>query len=209
MRNSKRVELIRPMQNKDIESVVRIHLEAFQGYFLAFLGKKFLKEFYSAVISDQSGIAYVAIENNTVLGFVVGTIDLSGFYKRLIHRHLVKFFIASLIPALRKPAIIPRLFRALSRPQISKLERDCVKLMSLAISPTAQAKGIGKEILKAFLTESKRLGFTEVDLETDRIGNESTNTFYLSSGFSLYRSFTTHEGREMNEYRINLLENNL
>ena len=83
-------------------------------------------------------------------------------------------------------------------------ENDRGTLMSIAVLPGKQNKGIGHLLTKAFLEEAKERGLRQVDLTTDKLNNGSVNAFYLREGFYLSRSFVTPEGREMNEYVINL-----
>ena len=46
---------IRPMHAADCSAAVEVHLLAFQGFFLTFLGSRFLGELYSAILDDPSG----------------------------------------------------------------------------------------------------------------------------------------------------------
>jgi ribosomal protein S18 acetylase RimI-like enzyme len=193
---------VRSMQPVDVRQVVRVHMRAFPGFFLSFLGERFLRELYDAIIGDPTGLAFVYSDNEGVRGFVAGTTQPSGFYKRLIRQRVWRFGAASILPMIKKPAILPRLLRAFSMPAYADTGEGCAKLMSIAIIPEAQGKRIGKNLLYAFLEEARRRGMKQVDLETDRLDNDATNQFYLRNGFSLYRSYTTPEGREMNEYRI-------
>ena len=43
------------MGSNDVQDVASIHLEAFQGFFLTFLGAKFLSELYSSTLNDSFG----------------------------------------------------------------------------------------------------------------------------------------------------------
>ena len=58
-------------------------------------------------------------------------------------------------------------------------------------------------MVNKFLSEASRNGSKYVNL-TDAKDNEKTNKFYQSIGFTIYHAYVTHEGREMNEYRISL-----
>ncbi len=58
--------------------------------------------------------------------------------------------------------------------------------------------------MAAFLQGAAARGLTKVDLTTDTNDNEEVNAFYQKSGFTCVRSFLTPEGREMNEYLIDL-----
>src|SRR5581483_4754423 len=107
---------LRPMRAEDVPAVRQIHLRAFPRFFLSFLGPKFLSQLYAGIVEDESGIAIVAADGDAILGFVAGTTHTSGFYKRLISRRVVRFALASVGSVIRRPSILPRLFRALLLP---------------------------------------------------------------------------------------------
>jgi ribosomal protein S18 acetylase RimI-like enzyme len=198
-------ESVVPMKIDHIKSVIDVHIQSFRGFFLTFLGRDFLSELYRGIITDSSGIAFVAISENCVVGFVAGTDQPAGFYERLIRRRWWRFGLYAFPVVLKKPSASFRLWRALSMPKIVTKEQSRGTLMSIAIMPGQQSKGIGQLLVKSFLEESIKRGLKKVDLLTDKLNNDSANSFYLRQGFNLLRSFTTPEGREMNEYIIDLL----
>jgi GNAT superfamily N-acetyltransferase len=187
-----------------VEEVVDIHFQSFHGYFLTFLGHKFLCELYRSIIIDPSGIALVAIIDNRTVGFVAGTSHPADFYRRLLRNRWWRFGIAAFPAILKSPRSIFRLFRALSMPKQVTTEQHRGTLMSIAVLPSEQKKGIGNPLVKAFLLEAMKRGLWKVDLLTDKKNNDGVNTFYLRQGFSCLRSFKTPEGREMNEYIYDL-----
>jgi ribosomal protein S18 acetylase RimI-like enzyme len=199
--NMSGTNLIRRMAQQDIVQVASLHIQAFPGFFLSSLGDGFLKELYTSILADPSGIAYV-YENCKLEGFVAGTTHPVGFYRRLLSSRLLYFCLPSMLPMVRQPQIIPRLFRALNSPREADAGEGCGTLMSIAVSPDAQGKGIGKQLVEVYLAEAAYRGNAEVNLTTDRLNNESVNRFYVRYGFRLMRQFATPEGRVMNEYRI-------
>lgn len=72
--------------------------------------------------------------------------------------------------------------------------------MSIAVDPKYQGQGIGKKLVKAFLTQAKKRDLEYINLTTDALNNDAVNHLYVSTGFKLYRGYTTPEGRKMNEY---------
>lgn len=194
---------IRYAQHSDVRSIVAVHQEGFPGFFLTFLGPAFLRELYLATLTDPDGIGFVAT-NEKVIGFVLGTVRPSGFYHGLLRRHWWRFALASLIPALRRPSIIPRLLRAFSMPNTVAQQEGRGTLMSLAVLPEAQGQRVGQALVLAFLEEASLRGLRQVDLTTDRDANDSTNRFYQRLGFACERTYTTPEGRAMNEYIIDI-----
>jgi len=192
------------METTDIKKVVKIHLEAFNGFFLSFLGPKFLELLYLGIKNDSSGISYVVEIDGEIAGFVAGTDQPAVFYKRLIHQRLIPFFLASILPTLRRPSIIPRLLRAFSKTEERNENFGFAKLMSIAILPQFQGNGLGKVLLTAYEIECLHRNICGIDLETDAINNDAVNKFYLSQGFMLIRTYQTRERREMNQYQKRL-----
>lgn len=195
---------IRRMTAADLDTVGRLHLESFPGFFLSFLGHSFLRQLYTGVLNDNSGIAFVSEIKGRLTGFVAGTAQPAGFYRRLLTGSWWRFAIASLPPILRRPTIIPRLFRALTMPSRATSGERRGLLMSVAVLPAAQGSGVGCKLVRRFLDEAKQRGLNSVELTTDKMNNDGANRFYQNLGFVYVRAYTTPEGREMNEYEIEL-----
>lgn len=198
-------DAIRPMTKADVSAVVKVHITSFPGFFLTFLGPSFLRELYSAIVADSDGISFVAFDGSGINGFVAGTVQPKGFYRRLLRQRWWRFALAAVVPTLKHPAIVPRLLRAFSMPEQVTHETKRGTLMSIAVLPALQGKHIGRALVSTFLDESIRRGLRQVDLTTDRDGNEAANRFYRKMGFVCERSYVTPEGRAMNEYVIDLL----
>lgn len=196
---------IRRLSPVDIDSVVNVHMRSFRGFFLTFLGPRFLSEFYRASVDDPSGIGYAYwLGEDELCAFVVGSSQPAGFYGRLIRYRWWRFGFASVYALIRQPNIILRLLRALRMPRQELPSNNCGTLMSIAVDPGIQGKGIGKALVTAFLDEARRVGLSHVNLTTDKLNNDSVNKFYLNYGFHCIRTYVTPEGREMNEYLIDL-----
>lgn len=194
-----------PMKQSHIQSVVTVHLDAFPGFFLSGLGRRFLSLFYTSVIEDHSCISLVAGSDQQIDGFIVGTVEPRGFYKRILLRKGIRFVLAALKPLIAKPRIIRRLLRGLSKNEVHRPPRSAL-VMSIAVRQAAQGRAIGRELVSTFLEECRKRGSRNVYLTTDELDNARTNRFYASMGFTVSRMFTTPEGRKMNEYEIKLEE---
>lgn len=197
--------MIRKIQSSDVSHVVDVHLSSFPGFFLSFLGSRFLSLFYSGICSAPEGIAYVYLNNSGFpAGFVAGTSNPGGFYSRLLKRDWLKFALASIIPVLKKPSVIGRVARAVSHPSGNPIGDDVAGLFSIGVLPELQGTGAGKQLVQAFLDDAKQRGCKRVFLTTDRDNNEAVNSFYEKLGFEIERQYVTPEGRRMNEYWIAL-----
>lgn len=197
-------EIIFSMKMEHVKDVVDIHIQSFPGFFLSFLGRDFLSQLYCGILTDPSGIAFIAVDNERIIGFVAGTDQPAGFYERLLKKRWWRFAIASFPAIIKETSAFLRLIRAFSMPKLVSAEKGRGTLMSIAVLPSEQKKGLARPLVKAFLAESVKRGLRYVDLTTDKKNNELANHFYVRQGFSLLRSFTTPEGREMNEYIIDL-----
>lgn len=198
-------QTIRKMEKQDIGYVVKVHLRSFPGFFLSFLGPRFLFLFYSGVCSSPEGIALVHVDSEKILtGFVVGAVNPQGFYARLLKRDWLKFSLASINAIFRRPSIIKRIARAFYHPSENPAGNSVAGLFSIGVLPELQEISVGKNLVQSFLNEAKKMGCKKVFLTTDRDENEKVNAFYNSLRFKIKREFITPEGRSMYEYWIDL-----
>ncbi|MEI8195122.1 MAG: N-acetyltransferase [Phycisphaerae bacterium] len=197
---------VRPATLADVTAIVAVHIQSFPDFFLTFLGGRFLRELYRGVIDDASGIVCVVENKDHLLGFVAGTAEPAGLYRRLLIKRWWRFGWASAGAAIKKPSIIPRLLRALRKPSEESPSREgnSALIMSIAVSPSAQGQGIGRLLVQAFCSASSERNAEKITLSTDKVNNEATNAFYRQLGFTLVNQYCTPEKREMNEYFLKL-----
>lgn len=197
--------MIQRMEKKNVSSVVEIHLASFPGFFLTFLGARFLSLYYAGICDAPEGIAYVYVDDaGSPAGFVAGTSDPRGFYSRLLRRDWIRFSLASFAAMVRKPSVVPRIARGLLHPSQNPAGKDVAGLYSIGVLPSLQGTGAGRKLVAAFLEEARCRGCGMVFLTTDREDNDTVNAFYCKIGFRVEREYATPEGRRMNEYWITL-----
>jgi ribosomal protein S18 acetylase RimI-like enzyme len=197
--------IVRGMTAGDVPDVVALHMESFPRFFLTFLGRDFLKLLYESIVSDPQGVALVAVDGTRLSAFVAGVTQQSSFYSRLVRRRKWRFAMAAAGAVVRRPAVIPRLVRALRRPSEARQGAAEALLMSIGVSASARGSGIGRRLVDAFGSELVRRGIDRFSLVTDRDANDGANAFYRSTGFVLVRSYVTPEGRAMNEYLMRMV----
>jgi len=184
-----------------INDIVNIHLATFNGFFLTFMGRGFLRQMYLSYTQHKESDIYIATENGTAIGFLAYSTCMSGLYKYMIKHHLMQFAWYSLGALFRKPEVFIRLIRAFSKPRESKRNERYVELASIGVHPDAKAKGIGSRLIDALKSDIDFAEFEYITLETDAVDNEIANKFYTKNGFHVVREYKTHEGRRMYEYR--------
>lgn len=194
---------LRPAAAADVPRMVEIHLAAFSGFFLSFLGPRFLGLLYGEAVA-LGEICFVASSGGRIVGFVVGARHPGGFFKKLVRRRLIAFGLAAVPAVLRKPGTALRVVRGLLKPMQAAKAAEIATLMSIGVDPTTQGTGAGKALVLAFFEEARARGATVVDLTTDKVDNERTNAFYRALGLVVAREIVTPEGRILNEYEIDL-----
>ncbi len=197
---------IRLMEQRDIEAVVQVHLAAFPNFFLTFLGSAFLRELYTAILRDSSGICFICEGRDGVARLCCRHRPTSGVLQASVH-NAGGVFVRGRRPSNASPRhcspVCSARFQCAREVQDSTLPNSAL-LMSIAIHPSLQGQHCGRYLVEAFLAEADRQGMDAVALDTDRDNNEQVNEFYRRCGFVLARSYITAQGRPMNEYVIQL-----
>jgi GNAT superfamily N-acetyltransferase len=203
MRNGLTV-VIQPAAIADLAGVVDVHLLAFKDYFLTLMGKRFVTEYYSAVIDYHGAIFLVARDSSgQVIGFISGFMDAGSFYAHYRHRRY-KLALLAFAAVLRKPVLLGRVMRNVSRVRhgVAHVPRNSreVELSSLGVLPDYQRFGIGGMLVDRFLENAGEAGSESVYLTTDATGNQGGNTFYKAHGFVLENTIGAVK-RRLNVYR--------
>jgi ribosomal protein S18 acetylase RimI-like enzyme len=193
--------IVRQMTHRDVASVARIHTLAFPGFFLTSLGGSFLRYYYRMFPTYGGTIALVAeTAAGDIAGFVVGSANPRGFYRRLLRRHWFGFTQRGILALARRPFAAPRLLRGLTHPGSNPGGPTVVGLFSIAVAPNAQGGRAGGALMETFLARAAERGAESVFLHTDADGNERANAYYRRHGFIERQVIETPEGRRLNEY---------
>ena len=190
-----------------VDDAVEIHMKAFPGFFLSFLGRRFLKEFYKSFATDSQGIGFVAKElDGKILGVVVGPINPRGYFKRLLINSWGRFCLASIGAVVRKPISALRILRAIFYRGNTPTGPPRALLSSIAVDPEVQGRRVGKALVERWVEEVQQRGLTGCYLTTDADGNEVVNNFYQYLGWRIESSYVTPEGRRMYRYVYDIIK---
>jgi ribosomal protein S18 acetylase RimI-like enzyme len=197
---------LRLAQLADVEQIVVVHINAFQGFFLTHLGKRFLVELYCGFINDDSGILIVAEMENQIVGFAAGCINPEAFFSTLRNKRWPHFLLAAIPMVCRQPAfVVKKLVNALFYKGESPSQLiSGVLLSSFAVAPTWSGAGIGQMLLVEFCAKAEALGGKNVYVITDQNDNASVNIFYRKAGFIIESTFSKTGNRQMNRLIKNL-----
>lgn len=193
--------IIRKATINDVDTIVEIHLNAFEGFFLTSLGAEFLRFYYSCFVRSNETVTMIAEENGVIYGFSASSKFCKGFNSRLIKRNLIAFGLLSFKLLLIKPISLLRLVKNLSKKGENVIDNeDYAELYSIGVCKSAQGKGVGKMLLLKSEQVMKEEGVTRVSLTTDFDNNEQAVGFYHSMGYETFYEFITYPNRKM--YRL-------
>jgi ribosomal protein S18 acetylase RimI-like enzyme len=183
----------------DIDAVARIHLAAFDGFFLSQLGYRFLCVMYRAFLRSPSSL-FVVFEtaSGQLAGFAVGA--LQGQKDRWLAVRFLPQFLWAVVPAiLQHPVpVVKRLWaRFFDVCETVQMPPGAAVLRSIGVLPSFQGVGAAAYLLQAFEALALRKGAGQVYLTTDEANNERAQRFYERSGYGLVARFKQDGERGM------------
>ncbi|WP_445425010.1 GNAT family N-acetyltransferase [Alishewanella sp. HL-SH06] len=191
---------IRSATESDIDSVVILHIKAFEGFFLTSLGKSFLRKLYQAFLFEESGVFRVITDDDgNIIGFAAGTTSPDLFFSSLRKKKWLSFLISSIPGVLNQPIkVLRKLYHAMFYKGDKPAELlSSALLSSIAVLPEMTGKSLGKELLLDFEKQVKSMNVASLYLTTDKFGNDSVVAFYTKTGYQIESDFTQPNGRKM------------
>lgn len=190
--------IYRTVKKNEFDSLAKLHLKAFDDFFLTTLGYGFLKTYYCASLKTKDSIAVCAVNNkNEIVGFSIGCLKSKGFHKKLILNNFLKFSVQAAKILITKPKAIIRLMNNLEKESNQNDDGNYSELLSIAVSPDCKGLGIGKELIKAFELEAILKGSNRIALTTDFNLNDDVIAFYKKTGYEVFYEFITYPNRKM------------
>ena len=189
-----------PAEISEVGQIVKVHQDSFPGFFLTFLGTRFMTLLYEDLCNCPSAVLLVARRGGRVVGFAGGVENESSYFASLKQRRAREFARASMIAVARQPTILPRLWRARRRDVEGSSVGPPATLLTIGVSPEGQGLGVGAALLNSFTQALRDRGIPVFTLTTDAVDNERAIRFYEAAGMRRVRTFKTPEGRVMFEF---------
>lgn len=147
MSNTKDIT-IRKADINDVVEIVKIHQQAFPGFFLTTLGGRFLNLYYKCMCRCDEAVTLCAVEDGEVVGFASSALKSAGFNSRLIKSNMIPFMGESIKLLFTRPMSLVRLVKNFTK-KSSSMEDDgnYAELFSIGVSPSCQGKGVGSLLL--------------------------------------------------------------
>lgn len=192
---------VRKISKEDIVTVVQIHQDAFDGFFLTELGSDFLKLYYESVVENVRGILLGCYKDSQLVGFCAATTLSQGFNKKLVLDNITSFFCMALSLLFSKPDALIRLLKNFTKSNPSINDKGLyAELLSIGVLSNAQGLGIGKLLLFQLEKELSQKNCKKLSLTTDYYKNEKAIGFYKSLGYEILYDFVAYPKRKM--YRL-------
>jgi ribosomal protein S18 acetylase RimI-like enzyme len=140
---------IRTIEGGDHEEICKkiaqIHAKTLTVGLLPTLGQPFLEGLYRSAARDRSCVLIVAVEDDRVIGFVMGSICPPSFYLRSAFRSFPRILTA----IVKRPRVLSRLlsvFRYAARSN----SNPSAELLSIAVCRKYRGTGISGALLREF-----------------------------------------------------------
>lgn len=190
-------------KTSDARTLAVEHQRVFPGFFLSTLGTSFLTTYYKALLKHPETICYLAVEDQKVLGYVVGRTRAHAFLKRVIKRNPLPFFLQGIKLLFTHTRALIRLANNLEKKNTGKGaidEQEYGEIALIGVSPEMKGRGIGHKLMRSLEADLKDRGVTQLSLTTDYYDNDDTLRAYKAWGFTVLYEFTTYPNRRM--YRL-------
>ena len=180
-------KVIRITDERFLDVIVELHLEAFKYVLSGQIGKTFLRKYYKSIL--DKGFIYGVITKEQIVGFVSGIINESEL------SDLKYYFWAGfgILSHLFSFTLIRSLFRHFKRLKSFRDVELKSELLSIAVSETMRGKGIGISLVKAL-----EKFFSECKVDSYKV---FTDTKY-STGYKLYEKLGFQLFREVDLYGL-------
>jgi ribosomal protein S18 acetylase RimI-like enzyme len=176
-----------------------LHASQIAEGFLSFLGPRFLQLLYRRVALSDDSFLIVAESEGRPAGFIAGSTDVSGLYRSFIWHDGVKAAVGAagrLVKGWRR--VIETLRHGSSGgtgvgrgPGVGR----GAELLAVAVGPSLQGRGVGGQLVGAFLDEVGHRGLAAAHVV---VGADNTGavTLYQRADFVTVDRFELHPGTE-------------
>lgn len=138
-----------------LKDVVRLHRQELRLSFLSSLGERSLLLLFEFAAENPSARLLVALNaNSRVIGFLLGSIDTSLFYRQFIRRKSLRAALILAPKLLSSPSSIKKILETLLYPTKKKVRAlPPAELMDLVVDSTVQRSGIGRALFSRFVQD--------------------------------------------------------
>lgn len=192
------------------------------------MGLRFLRCYHETFAASPYGVALAARHDGELVGFLLGTVDNAAHYRWVVNERgmalarrgatalLCRPHVAWSFVTTRLGRYLRGLRRHLSRPvrthEPTAAAGGCgvggspqlAILTHIATADAARRRGVGRQLVEAFITQARAHGAEEARLITTSDG--PAVAFYAGLGWESVADRRARDGSEVREYRMVLSE---
>ncbi len=170
---------IKPLEDRYLEAVVRIHLEGLGATFNSRLGADHLSFIYRALAHHAESHVGVAVLDERPVGVISGTVNMDKTKTFLLHSFKLRQWANLLFHVLTEPSLIGEWWKGNTIGREVKLDGEPVHpiLTALAVDSNFHGKGIGRHLVQDLEHFFRQKGIRNYRLDT-LITNDGAQAFY-------------------------------
>lgn len=181
---------IHPLTTRDIAAINKLHLEAFPDRALSLLGESAVSSYYQILFDHSKFCLRIgAFAGARLVGFLVGG-EMNGITPAFVRRNLHRLALHVITHPwlLARPIVRSRIRMAVKmlrkwKPRSQQPPRKITRslktfsILVIAVDPTAQCKGVGKQLMQRAEQVAAEHGYDRMHLSVD-VNNTNAIGFY-------------------------------
>jgi ribosomal protein S18 acetylase RimI-like enzyme len=178
-------DILRPLMDKDLDAVVRMHMDEFGKDLSSMLGRSCLKSFFRQLLHSP-GSACLALEREgRVIGYICGSASIHTMWTP---GYILKMLGYVILGIVRNPPALVAFLRGIPvHRYYNQLQtEDQGNGFSFAVLREYRGEGLGKKLLVEWLRLMRKQGAGHVLLFTD--AEEGVTSLYVKYGLTLVKS---------------------
>jgi len=189
--------IIRFVNESDINKIVKIHKVYLKKGLFSKFSERFLRSFYKVMLHDKGTITYVLEDNNEILGFITGSLNMSNLKVKIVQN---LWFLLG-IEVFVQPQVFIKVLKVNSYPSFKNIGQ--AEILSVVLVPKARGKGEGGKMIKQIISFFKYKGCKSIIVSV-RDNMQKANKFYSKNGFKKVNQIN-FLGEEVNiwQFKIN------
>ncbi len=186
---------IQPLEPHQAAAVARIHQLSQEGTFLTSLGHAFLTLLYKEMSLSRQCLAFVALLDDEVIGFITGTLSTGEMFKEIALKRPFQLTWLVFKRALTRPSVLWQAAQTFAYPGQANHTLPEAELLSLAVDPRWRNRHIGGRLIVHLHQMVQRAGVSQITVTVDA-ANEGALRFYRRYKYR-HAVTTTLYGRPM------------
>lgn len=177
------------LEDHQLKQLAQLH-HSVMHTLLADLGLPLVRCYYQIARSDPSVIGIGSLDSSKkIIGWAMGSPHPDRINSAL-RSPLLWFAFQMLRVLVTRPLVLLQLISSvLSSSAKTEMKSDAIELTYIGVASDQRGRGLGKDILNAFIKASRETGYRSVVLSVEK-DNKSAIAMYEKTGFKITKTFS-------------------